>query len=383
MWSGEEMRQVRVDPPTVFDVGGKRVEIERWTVAQESERLTDNLPPRDGLAEDATAYYSLEPLVGSSGNDVGCLLPFARVEIDGSSFSDAFVNDEPIETEAIGIFEWRRRNSGIPQSLARYVYLRLGLSSKIDNVQTHLCGLDRVDGVWKATVGPGVWSGARSSMDAGLVRIEVRDGDSPELQLLSEALVARFGAVPVREAMQMGVVPDMGNVPPFGAGHNQYSLGVCSQFFCEGDGKFLATRRGRGVHINAGLVCAASGAVPWSCVDLDDPDLFHAVDAGMALCNWKEIGKGDFRIVRTGFARDLTRQGSPEFFYTVYFSGTSEEAVQIIAANDDSEAEQIDGYVYAFTPEIARRLLASPDGTRVVQRKGMVNLLFSLQHLGR
>lgn len=374
------MKDVKKDPPVEFDLGGSKVRFERWTVARPGEALTETVPQRDSLAEDAVAFYSQELLVGSREGRLGCLLPYAEVRRGEDSFSDAFVEDRPIITHAIDSIEWQRRNAGVWSVLARYAYLRLGLNPKTNNVQTHLCGLDHHGEMWSAVVGPGVWSGARSSMDAGAVVIEKRDGDSPELSLLAEVLLDRFGrSVTVREAM----TKNFGKAVEFGAARNQYSLGVCSVIYCEGDGKFVITRRARGVHINTGLVCAASGAVPWACVDVGSPSLFGAVDAGMAICHRKEIGVGDFRIVRTGFARELTRQGSPEFFFTVYFKGTSAGAVQIIAQNDDPDAEQVDGYVYAFSPESATAMLNSTRGTEVVQRKGMVNLHFSMRHLTR
>lgn len=373
------MKVVREDPPVEFDLGGSTVQFERWTVARPGEALTETVLQRDSLAEDAAAFYSRETLVGSREGRVGCLLPYAEVRHGENSFSDAFVEDRPIVTHAIDAIEWQQRNAGPWAVLARYAYLRLGLNPRINNVQTHLCGLDYRDGTWNTVVGPGVWSGARSSMDAGSVVIEKRDGDSPELVLLSDALVHRFGAVTVREAMTQHI----GQAVGFSMARNQYSLGVCSVIFCEDDGQFVIARRARGVHVNTGLVCAASGAVPWSCVDADSPSLFGAVDAGMAICHRKEIGVGDFQITRTGFARELPRQGSPEFFYTVYFKGTSDGVVQIIAQNDDPDAEQVDGYVYAFSPESATAMLNSARGTEVVQRKGMVNLFFSMQHLTR
>ncbi len=373
------MKEVRESPSVEFDLGGSKVQFERWTVARPGEALTETVPQRDSLAEDAVSFYSREPLVGSREGRVGCLLPYAEVWDGQGSFGDAFVQNSEIDTQAIDIIEWQKWSAGFPSVLARYVYLRLGLNPKINNVQTHLCGLAYRGGKWHAVVGPGVWSGARSSMDAGAVLIEKRDGDSPELVLLTDVLVRRFGTFAVREA----VSTDVGKAVGFSLARNQYSLGVCSVIFCEDDGKFIITRRARGVHINTGLVCAASGAVPWDCVDADSPSLFGAVDAGMAICHRKEIGVGDFRIARTGFARELTRQGSPEFFFTVYFKGASAEAVQIIAENDDPDAEQVDGYVYAFSPDTADAMLASTRGTEVVQRKGMVNLFFSMKHLMR
>ncbi len=364
--------------------GGERIRFDRWTVTAPGEVLAETSPLIGVSSESVLSRYCSEMLIGAADSRLRCVLPFADLRDrtnGGMGFSEVFTQNLPILTQRRSALDWRQEGSALAASLVRYVYLRTSLTPAQDDVQAHLCGLS-AGGTWTATVALGMWSGAKASMDSGDVRIERRYDDGVELSLLAAELISRFGMVTLRDAMRQSEQRANGVLSPFHAGYYQFSLGVCSVIFCVASNVFVITRRGRRTHVNRGRVCAASGGVNWAAISKHH-ELFAALDASIMDEHHEEIGDvNGFRFIRVGFARELAREGSPEFFYTVCFPGTVEQVVQIIASNTHPDSDEVDGYVYAFSPEAARALLMSENGCNVVHNKGLMNLYFSLIQMG-
>lgn len=379
------MKEIRRVPSEVFRVEAGTVSLERWTVTRHGERLFDVPLEASGKAAESIALNHGELAVGARDPLLRCSLPFADIVSPGSDilgFGATFVNNAPICTKIQNGLAWAGVTSPLAKALTRYAYLRRNLAASKDEVQHHLCGLSVQKGRWTVRLKRGMWSGAKASMDSGHIQIEQQPEDGTELAELASMLVREFGEITIREAMRRHEPSGSGMLPGFNSVHYQYCLGVCSVIYCEADGKFVITRRGRNVHVNNGRVCAASGGVKWQSPH-KRKGLFQILDESIAEEHMEEIGEAHrFRFVRVGFARELPREGSPEAFYTAVFSGTAEQVVAVIAANTHPDGEEIYGYVYALCVDDVQTLLRSADGGTVVHYKGLMNLYYSLLQMG-
>lgn len=394
---------------------GRAAELERWQIAKEGEVVDDTVPlPNYSQARAATELFGNEYLVGSRGQfqpgrdlRVAAFLPFSLGAAGQlGKFGGAFVRDSPITVVSSTLELEEARRPEFAMLLAQYARLRGNVNPSRDELATRLWALLEQGRDWQVGVAPSRWSMARTSMDSGHIVIESKEGDEGELRLLAELLVERYGRVTIRQAIaqemernpypfltpgaRAAMGPEIsatGRLPTFSSGACAWNLGTCSVIWCKKDGKFVITRRGRGVGgLNVGRVCAASGGVKWSVINKhmkQGTGFFAALDEALASESVEELyhlGPA-LKVIRVGFAREVPRMGSPEWFYILEFEGTAEEFVQAVAANEGRDAYEIDSIIYAFPPEVAINLLTSPDGADIIQYKGLINLWFALMHM--
>ena len=378
---------------------GKRVRLERWQVSKEDERVNDSVPaPSYVQARSAMDVFHGERLIGPRRPDepgvdprVRCLLPFA---VD-SSFARDFAAYRQIKSEHATLEEEEARRPDLARRISRYARLRLNLlNPKLDELATRLCGFEREGDSFKAKIAPSNWSFGRTSMDAGNIPLVHSPGDDTELRELVRDLIRHFGyGMTLREAYskEWGKA---GKLPSFDSGACAWQLGTCSVSWVKRSGQFSITRRGRGVGgLNTGRVCAASGGVHWSPFQETREktpernrghEFTYVLDWEIGREFTEEVGcvhhaePDPFSLHRLGFAREVPRMGSPEFFYRFDFEGDPDGLAEIIAQNTHPESEEIDCIVYALAPEDAIALLTSPDGADIIHYKGLMNLYWAI-----
>jgi hypothetical protein len=209
-------------------------------------------------------------------------------------------------------------------------------------------------------------------------------GDLPIIQTQNDPeWVARF----VRDAQRASVYEpqdinvDLGRCPEFSSEFWKYRLGVCSLIWLPRDKVFIFVRRGRAVQgLNVGRGFAASGAVDWDHVRGND--LNAILRSAMEQEAREEIANIDWEIIPIGAARELTRQGSPEFFFLLQSEMSTTELVAAMGKNTHAEAEEVDGLIYSCTWASAQTLLDNPDAG-IIHQKGLLNLALAAKYLSK
>ncbi|MFZ2682223.1 MAG: hypothetical protein WAZ14_03975 [Patescibacteria group bacterium] len=265
---------------------------------------------------------------------------------------------------------------GIPAAALTYAQHRLNLAGlTYDESVAGLCDLAHTASSVAVTLTKDKWSDARMSMDAGNVIIESRPDDPEDVQA-ALAELQQTGCKRIRDLDGY-----TGRCPDFSSPLVRYRLGVCSVIWLEDRGQFMITRRGRAVNgLNTGRVCAASGAVNWRHVEAQTPDKYGRVQlqavlhAAMEEEAREEIADIDWEITPIGAARELTRRGSPEFFYILQPKRLRLEALlEAMSANTHPGAQEVDDILYLLTPQLVRELM-KPEAAGIIHPKGLMNL---------
>lgn len=173
-------------------------------------------------------------------------------------------------------------------------------------------------------------------------------------------------------------------LPPW-SGSYSYATGVAC-VFVTADGFFpVSVRKAGVVSVNAGLNVPASGGVEaalWS-------NKWHRpghelLEIAMRNEIRKELGipDGRYTVRLAGFLRELTRGGSPEFFFTAFFDGTLDEFLRYVVENDDEERKELSGEMKIIpVAEVLAMFQYGAELGRIFHHKLMANIAVSFPHL--
>jgi hypothetical protein len=191
-------------------------------------------------------------------------------------------------------------------------------------------------------------------------------------------------------------------LPDYNRRTHHYLLGVAGTVLTR-DGNVVFVNRGASVSVNRGINVTASGAVKFKKDFLAQHGIQHHLGQQMHEETKEEIGlhsgdlllgamqerialelgvnETDYDLITLGMARELPRGGSPETMFLIRFKGSTQDLVERIAKNPHEDRAEIDSLVYAYPAEQIKHLLRQPDAERVVQHKGLLNLMMMERYL--
>ena len=417
----ERMRaRVEVFKPenTRFDLEGQRVDLKTFRVTN----LENPTPTTPGLMETGKASEVMEQHRDRKdfvhqlfGKDL-VKIPYTLLHADQKGLFGDFSSPEGQDLFADADMVIEDGENSLPEwatDLHRFAELKLGRRFTLDEKLTALRGLERRGKSMRFTVGMSRYSQAFFSMGSEGVRLELTDEDRQrlkesgfdsshldELEGLTELLQGTHGARTIREVIQK----ETGGLPDFNQRVHHYLLGVAGTVLTR-DGDVVFVNRGAGVSVNRGINVTASGGVKFKKeylarhglqrhlgrqmheeareeIGLKSGDLLlGAMQERIAL--ELGVGESEYDLVPVGMARELPRGGSPEVMFMIQFRGDTQDLVNRIAGNTHEDRSEIDSLVYAYPMEEVRKLLKQSDAERVVQHKGLLNLMMMDRYLSQ
>lgn len=416
----EHMREeVEVWEPTTthFDLEDERVDLTTFRLTN----LENPIPTTPGLMETGKAadvlarYGGRQDFVHDAYGSGAVKIPYTFLFSDKrgtfGDFSSAEGQDAFADAD-VEIEEGDPKSPDWAKALHRFCELKLARRFSLDEQLTALRGLSRHKGNMRFKVGMSRYSQAFFSMGSEGVRLELTEADRKMLaekgvdsEHMNElgALLDQFGheygqGTTVRDA----VIKHTGGLPDYNAQVHHYLLGVAGTVLTR-DGNVVFVNRGAGVSVNRGINVTASGAVKFRREFIERHGLQHHLGRQMHEEAQEEIGltsgdlllgaiqervrlelgveQSEYDLVPVGFARELPRGGSPEAMFLIQFHGDTTDLVGRIAHNPHDDRAEIDSLVYAYPMEQVQRLLRQRDAERVVQHKGLLNLMMIDQYL--
>lgn len=279
-----------------------------------------------------------------------------------------------------------------PMAQVRQMYaLRRG-SPRFDNHLAMLRGAKKRGRDVRLSFGVGTYTGKRDTMEADGALIGMNPEERARLQTsnadnfariveLEERLRERY---PLATRVRDIVAERYRGLPPWSGAYN-FALGVACVVVTE-DGFFpISVRKAGAVSVNAGLNVPASGGVEaalWSGKwGRSGRELLE-----IAIRNEirKELGlpSESYTVKLAGFLRELTRGGSPEFFFTVFFHGTLDEFLRYVVENTDEERKELSGEMkIAPVSEVLAMFRYSPELGGMFHHKLLAAIAVSELHL--
>lgn len=396
---------------TRFDLEGMKVDLRSYQLTN-LENPPETVPGlmETGKAADVLERYTDRPdLVHNTyGKDL-VNIPYAALHSEGNevfgNFStaegqDAFADaDVVIESDQNALPEWAT-------DLHRFAALKLARRFSLDEELTGLRGLERKNGRMQFTVGPSKYSEAFFSMGSEGVTLDLSPADIEhlkqkgvssehlaEIQELHGKLAATHGE---GRSIRDAIFEKTGGLPDYNRRVHHYLLGVAGTVLTR-NGDLVFVNRGASVSVNRGINVTASGGVKYKKDFLAREGLQRHLGRQMHEETKEEIGLqsgdlllgsmhermqlelgvdvSDYDLIPVGMARELPRGGSPETMFLIKFKGDTDDLIQRIATNTHEDRHEIDSLVHALPMETAGQLLKQADAERVIQHKGLLNLM--------
>lgn len=273
-----------------------------------------------------------------------------------------------------------------PMGLVREYFGHRRGAPKFDNSMLVLRGAKKgKGGVLGLSVGVARYSDKRDTQEADGELITLTEAQrftlrekNPDNAAHIEDLEERFarqypGARYVRDI----VVNNYGGLPPW-SGCYHFALGVAGLIVTE-DGAFpVSVRKAGAVSVNVGLNVPVSGGIEaalWS--GKWNLSACELLELGMRNEIRRELGlpDGSYDLKLVGFLRELTRGGSPEFFFTIFFRGSFAEFLRFVVNNKDPERKELSGEMRAFSvAEVLSAFERGPELSRRFHHKLMANI---------
>lgn len=194
-------------------------------------------------------------------------------------------------------------------------------------------------------------------------------------------------------------------MPPFEDHVYNNSIGVAGMVLTEKDEQFIYVQRGNSVSVNLGINCTASGAAEFDKETLSRYGLQHFLGQEMGRETKEELGfktgilllgamkeriqlelgikEGDYELVPVGFIRELPRGGKPECMFLIRYKGSAEDVARSVIENLHAGKKEIDQLVYSQPAGQVRRLLKNPSAGRLIQHKGLANLILIVEYMSK
>jgi hypothetical protein len=399
--SPELTRTIPTPQPLPFEIGGQHFEFQAYAIGAVPENaVVVPAAVSTGIEDTLNAYPE-----GTTPPRINTLYPgYASVPYTimdpGARLDLTTPEGQAIYTEAeMNLLEHDRFTP--PQwvrDIWEFVKIKRGKTFAFDTILACLRGVTWEDGKMTFTIGKGAYSQSfLSNSNEGLIvdlTEEERATASPRLIKLCDQLTARHGS---GRTVQDIIFSACGNrLPEFQENIRNNNLGSAG-IVLTNDGQLVFVLRGKQVTVNRGINCTASGATEFDYERLksrrlqkylaDQLDRETTAELGMkggdllmgSMQQKIELELGfdetDYTLIPVGLLRELPRGGKCECMWLIRYDGTAEDVLKCITQNQNQERGEIDGLVYTLPLEDGRRLIRNPEGTNVIQHKGVVNLI--------
>jgi hypothetical protein len=412
-------REIEISEPstTRFDLEADTVELKTFRLSNLSNptETTPGLMETGKAAVVLKAYADRRDLIHRLFGGGMVEIPYSALYSDSVGVFGDFSSREGQQEFADADVEIEDGSNSVPDwagDLHRFAKLKLFRRFSLDEELTALRGLERRGNKMRFRVGMSLYSEAFFSMgnegvsfalskeELGTLKQKGAGSEHvAELEELLGILVQKYGAgATIREA----VIQNTKGLPEYNQRVHHYLLGVAGTVLTR-DGDVVFVNRGAGVSINRGINVTASGAVKYKKDYLARYGLQRHLGRQMHEEAQEEIGlrsgelllgamqeriklelgveETDYELVPVGMARELPRGGSPEAMFLIRYKGSTTDLLSQIAGNPHEDRSEIDSLVYAYPMENVARLLRQKDAERVVQHKGLLNLMMIDRYL--
>lgn len=412
-----ETRAPNLEPvPITYELDDKYFTLKGYHLGEtpDAAALTPGLMETGQLSEVAELYANEPTLLRNHTRGRYVDIPYAYLidqqgkpwgDFSSPQGQDDFQKaDLVLTTEPYSPPEWA-------QQLWRFSELKQARRFAHDETVASLRGLSTDNGKVTFTVGPGRYSEGFHSMgsegviisltaaERELLATKLSSEQMAEVADLHERLKHTYGdGVSLRAAIHSHTH----GLAPFNEQVYSHTMGVAGTVMTQ-DNEYVFVKRGAGVSINRGINVTASGAVKFDEAALRRYGIQSHLGHQMGIEAHEEIGIGSgtmlvgalqdkvqlelgvvpdrYDLIPVGYARELPRGGSPEAMFLIRYKGTTRDLINAIQANKHEERNEIDEWIYTHPVAETSKLLSTRGADRVIQHKGLLNLILINEYL--